>query len=239
MRRDMKCQLIIAAAGKGVRLGHDMPKALVEIAGKPLLVHTLERFHPLGLTDNTIILITPEQRALFEKTLQQFYSPCPFTLIDGGMERQVSVCNGLNQLDPAVEIVIIHDAARPFVPENAIRDSIQAAAECGAATVAIPSTDTILEAEGISAPEHTWLYDTPDRRKLWACQTPQTFLVNVIRQAHAFARETGYLGTDDATLVRKMGGKVRLIMGSPLNLKVTTPADLALAECIVKEGLMP
>ena len=239
MPRDMKCQLILAAAGKGVRLGLEMPKALVEMAGKPLLAHTLERFRSTGLTDSAIILVTPDQRSLFEEALRRIYSPCPFKLVDGGVERQISVNNGLNRLDPEVEIVVIHDAARPFVPECAIFDSIRAAEACGAATVAIPSSDTILEAEGIDPPEHTWLADTPDRRKLWACQTPQTFRVDVIRQAHAYAQKAGYLGTDDASLVRKMGGRVSLIMGSPLNLKITTPADLALAECIIKEGLMP
>ena len=235
----MKCQLILAAAGKGVRLGHDRPKALVEIAGKPLLVHTLERFRPIGLSEDAIILVTPEQRSLFEETLQKFCSQSRLKLVNGGTERQISVGNGLNHLNTDTEIVVIHDAARPFVPPKAILDSIQAAESCGAATVAIPCSDTILEAEGITSPEHTWLADTPDRRKLWACQTPQTFQVDVIRNAHDFARKSGFMGTDDASLVRKMGGKVQLVPGSPLNLKVTTQTDLTLAVCILKEGLAP
>lgn len=233
----MKCQLMIAAAGKGVRLGHEKPKALVEMAGKPLLAHTLERFQKIGLGQNALVLVTPDQRPHFEEVLSRFCSSSPYTVVDGGAERQISVGNGLKALKPDTEIVIIHDAARPFVPESAIRDSIQAAEDCGAATVAIPCNDTILKAEGINPPEHDWLADTPDRRILWACQTPQTFQVEVIRKAHAFALHEGFLGTDDASLVRKMGGKVRLIMGSPLNLKVTTKADLAMAECILKEGL--
>lgn len=115
---------------------------------------------------------------------------------------------------------------------ESIRASVDGAAEFGAATVAIPSIDTILVSDA-----DAFLADTPDRKTLWACQTPQTFRVDVLRHAHKEAQRVGFTGTDDASLVRRAGGKVKLVMGSPLNFKVTTPQDLALARCVIEGGL--
>ena len=103
----------------------------------------------------------------------------------------------------------------------------------GAATVTVPVIDTILQAD-----ENAFLVETPDRRYLWACQTPQTFRVDVIRRAHASAAAEGFLSTDDASLVRRMGEPVKLVMGSTLNIKITTPVDLSIATCLIREGLV-
>ena len=228
----MKTRLLVAAGGIGARLGLGGAKALVEIAGKPMLVRTLERFAGLGLVDDAVIVVPGGHEAAFEQALTSAFPSSQFTLVAGGAERQMSVSNGLETLDAATEIVVIHDAARPFVTETSIRASIEAAEADGAATAAIPSVDTILRADS-----DAYLIDTPDRQALWACQTPQTFQIDVIRRAHESARRDGYLATDDASLVRRAGGRVKLVMGSPLNFKITTPTDLALAECVVKEGL--
>jgi 2-C-methyl-D-erythritol 4-phosphate cytidylyltransferase len=119
------------------------------------------------------------------------------------------------------------------VDPASVRASIEAAAEHGASTVAIPCSDTILVAD-----DEDMLVNTPDRRRLWACQTPQTFRLDVIKQAHQQARAEGFTGTDDATLVRRMGHPVKLVKGTPLNFKITTPEDLALAETIIDKGLV-
>ncbi len=227
-----RVQLLIPAAGMGLRLGAGGPKALIHLAGKPLLVHTLERFDRLGLADGAIIVGPGACRSQFFQVLSAAYPNRAFQWADGGAERQLSVANGLNALAADTEIVVIHDAARPFVPEEAIRASIDAAREYGAATVAIRAIDTVLVGDA-----DEFLLETPNRARLWACQTPQTFHVAVIREAHHRASREDHLGTDDATLVQRTGGRVKLVNGSPLNFKVTTPEDFALAERVIEGGL--
>jgi len=228
----VKAQLLIPAAGQGLRLGSSGPKALIDLAGRPMIVRALERFRECGLVDGAVIVTPPDAIEAFHAALSSAFPEAAFRFAAGGEERQQSVDNGLNALDPGTEIVVIHDAARPFVGAESIRASIKAAAAYGAATVAIPCIDTILVAD-----EDSFLTDTPDRRTLWACQTPQTFQVSVIRDAHAYARKNEIAVTDDATIVRKAGGRPKLVMGSPLNFKVTTPADLAMAQFVIREGL--
>ncbi|MBX7258622.1 MAG: 2-C-methyl-D-erythritol 4-phosphate cytidylyltransferase [Candidatus Hydrogenedentes bacterium] len=227
-----RTQLLIPAAGMGLRLGCDGPKALIDVAGKPLLVRTLERFQPLNLLSGTVVIVPAGFEAAFEAALEKAFPRVPISLVTGGAERQISVSNGLNALGTDTEIVAIHDAARPFVSTESVAESIEAADQFGAATVAVPSIDTILVGDADS-----FLIDTPDRARLWACQTPQTFRVSVIREAHAAAKQADYLGTDDATLVQRTGHTVKLVRGTPLNFKVTTPEDLALARCVVEKGL--
>ncbi|MFA6242083.1 MAG: 2-C-methyl-D-erythritol 4-phosphate cytidylyltransferase [Candidatus Hydrogenedentales bacterium] len=227
-----RTQLIVPAAGMGLRLGCDGPKALIDVAGKPLLVRTLERFGPMGLLDSAVVILPSGFEDAFASVLRGAFPSSSFAFVAGGAERQISVSNGLDALDPATDIVAIHDAARPFVTAASVAESIEAASTYGAATVAVPSIDTILVGD-----LESFLVDTPDRACLWACQTPQTFRASVIREAHAAARKADYLGTDDATLVQRMGHRVKLVRGTPLNFKVTTPEDLALACCVVEKGL--
>lgn len=197
-----------------------------------MLIRALERFVPLGLLEGVLIVIPPSHRPDFERVLKKAFAGAEFTLIDGGAERQESVHRGLDRLDPGTEVVVIHDAARPFVAAESVQMSMSAAEECGAATVAIPCVDTILEAG-----KDQYLVNTPDRAALWACQTPQTFRTEVIREAHAAAKRDQAILTDDASLVRRVGGMVRLVRGTALNFKITTPADLVLAECVVRNAL--
>ena len=228
----MNAQLLIAAGGMGTRLGCDGPKALVTLAGTPLLLHTLARFAPLGLLDSAVVVFPAGYEADFQRCLTQALPGHAFVLVEGGSERQVSVRNGLDRLDSRTEVVVIHDAARPFVPSRAISASCDAAQQTGAATVAVPCSDTILEADS-----EAYLKATPDRSRLWACQTPQSFRVEVIREAHEAAERGAYTETDDASLVRRTGKPVKLVMGAPLNFKVTTPDDFALAALVIEGGL--
>ena len=213
-------------------MGCTGPKALIDVGGEPLLCRTLRCFVRLDLLDDAMIVVSPGCEGAFRSALNASFPAKRFTLVCGGTERQMSVANALEGLGDSADIVIIHDAARPFVNAESVQASIDAAAECGAATVAIPCIDTILQGDSDG-----YLVDTPDRRFLWMCQTPQTFQVSVIRSAHESARRDGFVGTDDASLVRRVGGKVKLVMGSQANFKVTTPSDLALAERLFKEGL--
>lgn len=228
----MKAQLLVPAAGAGTRLGADFPKALIDLGGKPMLARTLEHAIIPEFHAPTLITAPPEMLGLFRDTLRPWLSKTAYRLVAGGAERQISVANGLALLDEDTEIVVIHDAARPFVAAESIRASVRAAAEYGAATVAIPVSDTILEGDDTG-----FLERTPDRRRLWACQTPQTFRTGIIREAHHRAVEEGLVMTDDASLARRYGAPVRLVMGTPLNFKITTAADLQLARLIVREGL--
>ena len=228
----MKRQLLIPAAGMGLRLGAREPKALTPLGGRPLLARTLERFSAAGLVEGAVIIVPDTWRARFAEALAAEFPGVTFLLAPGGEERQASVANGLDALGADTELVLVHDAARPFVSAEAIEASCAAAEELGAATVALPCADTILQADA-----DTCLEATPPREKLWQCQTPQTFQVAVLRDAHRRAREEGHLGTDDASLVRRMGGRVKLVLGTPLNFKITTPADLALAELVLREDL--
>lgn len=228
-----RTQLLVPAAGMGTRLQADRPKALIDLAGVPLLVRTLRRFSAINLLDSSIVVIPPGARDLFEACIRTYLPTASIVFVDGGAERQDSVSNGLDALDPATEFVVIHDAARPFVSMDSVQASIDAALAFGASTVAIPSADTILVAD-----HDIFLQDTPDRNTLWACQTPQAFRVDILRHAHREAERAGFAGTDDASLVRRAGGKVKLVMGSPLNFKVTTPQDLALARCVIEGGIV-
>ena len=199
-----------------------------------MLVRTLARFFEAGLPDHALIPAAPETIPLFEEVVARFFPNSAIRVIPGGERRQDSVENALAALASDTEIAVIHDAARPFVSCESIRSVIEAAARHGAATVAIPAIDTILEGDS-----EGFLQRTPDRSRLWACQTPQAFRVGVIRQAHRMARQEQFDGTDDATLARRAGETVKLVMGSPSNLKITTPFDLTLARQMLREEQGP
>lgn len=225
----MSSQLILPAAGEGIRLGNHGPKALIPVAGIPLLIRTLRAFAELDLIEPNIVVAPEKYLKVFDEVLGQTIAKDRYLLVAGGSERQHSVRKGLEALSPSTEFVIIHDAARPFVTTEMISQSIDAARSVGASTVATPCVDTILEAG-----ENQLLISTPDRTRLWSCQTPQTFRVEVIREAHEQAEHEGVLATDDATLVRRAGGQVQLVPGSARNIKITTPDDLLFAEHLIR-----
>ncbi len=229
----MKLAWVIVAAGMGARLGAGIPKALVTLAGRPLVAHTIGRLVGVAEEAVCIVVVPAGFEAAFDRVLRKHVPGTPVRFVVGGEARQDSVGNGLAAVDPDTEIVAIHDAARPFVPAASVRAAIEAAAEHGAATVAMPAIDTILEAEG-----DAFLASTPDRNRLWACQTPQVFRKDIIDAAHRRSREQGLKTTDDATLVRNCGWPVKLVEGSRMNIKITTPEDLLIAELAVGKGLL-
>lgn len=230
----MEIAAIIPSAGFGKRMG-DVKKPYLELAGKPMLVHTLVVFQNCPLI-NKIVVVTAAGDE--NKCLQDIVIPYKldkvYKVVKGGETRQESVFNGIRSLSSDTHIALIHDCARPFVKEEMIKNTINAAIQWGAATVAIPVKDTIKEAD-----DDNFVVKTIDRQKLWSIQTPQAFHYDLILQAHLYARENNLQVTDDASLVEKFGNHpVKLVMGSEENMKITTPGDLAIARAILNaEGI--
>jgi 2-C-methyl-D-erythritol 4-phosphate cytidylyltransferase len=220
---------LIVAAGKGLRMQSEVPKQYLLLAGDPILCHTLRVFDRCDAID-AICLVVAESDLAFcrEEILPSAGLGKPIMLVAGGVERHHSVYNGLQAMDPGTEIVAIHDGVRPFVDGALIRASIDGARRFGACIVAIPARDTLKRADSSNL-----IIDTLDRGTVWLAQTPQAFRYSLIRQAHESARRTGYTGTDDAVLVERMGQPVKVIEGSPLNIKITSPQDFKLAAAIL------
>jgi 2-C-methyl-D-erythritol 4-phosphate cytidylyltransferase len=231
----MSVAALVLAAGRGKRLGGAIPKAFVSIGGRPLVVHACEALAASGVVDRLVPVVAESDlaamhalRAEFE-TLRGAAAP-----VVGGAERQDSVAAGLAALPEDVELVAVHDAARPFVSALAVRRVVQAARESGAALLAVSVSDTIKRVEAGRVVE------TPDRACLFAAQTPQVFRVELLREALDRARAEAFVGTDDAQLVERLGVSVRIVAGEPSNVKVTHPRDLADAErWLAERGAAP
>jgi len=223
-----KLALIVPAAGGSSRMGGGVRKPLIELRGRPVLCHTLGRFQGISGLGQIVIVAHPGDIPEIEASVwPQLAGRGATHLVPGGERRQDSVANGLDALDPETDIVLIHDAVRPFVPRRAIEESIEAAAEYGAAVVAMPVADTVKRAKGDAVAE------TVPRDALWGAQTPQVFRVELIRRAFEQAAKDGFECTDDAQLVERLGAGVRLVRGSYENFKITTPEHLRLAEALL------
>ena len=221
---------IIVAAGKGTRLGANVDKLWLEVAGRPVLAHTWQKFNDAPCIHEIILVVRDGMQAHFTELAGKFQFQKTFRLVIGGAERQDSVWNGLAALSPETEIVAIQDAARPCTTAELIAATIEAARETGAAVAAQPVTDTIKEtADG------KIISRTVDRSKLWSVQTPQTFRVSVIRRAISAAREKNLVLTDDTAACELIGQPVRLVKSATPNPKVTVPADLPFIESLLRE----
>lgn len=218
---------VILAAGKGLRMGGAVPKQFMELEGRPVLAHTLLAFEAAPSIDSMVI-VSDNAEWIRNNILKPFSIAKPVLFADGGRERQDSVWNAINGLSNC-ELVAIHDGVRPLVTVDVIEESIAAARVYGAAVVGMPSRDTIKEAD-----DKGFAIRTPDRSRLWTIQTPQTFRLDLLKEAHEKAREDRHLGTDDSSLVERLGHPVRLIEGSYKNIKITTPEDLTAAALYLK-----
>jgi 2-C-methyl-D-erythritol 4-phosphate cytidylyltransferase len=222
---------IIVAAGKGTRMGANVDKLWLEVAGRPVVAHTWKKFNDATCVDEIILVVREGLQPEFLKLAAEYQFQKPFRLVAGGAERQDSVWNGLAALADKTEIVAIQDAARPCTTAELIAATIEAARETGAAVAAQPVTDTIKEtADG------QVISRTVDRSKLWSVQTPQTFRVEVIRRAISTAREKLLVLTDDTAACELIGQPVRLVKGTTPNPKVTVPADLPFVESLLKNS---
>jgi 2-C-methyl-D-erythritol 4-phosphate cytidylyltransferase len=226
----MKTDAIIVSAGKGQRFMEGKKKQFFSLGEKPVLAHTLDCFDACPLIRSVLLVVGPEdQDYCLKEIIEKFGYRKISRVIPGGKQRQDSVRNGLEALSADAEIIVIHDGVRPFVTKEMIEESIHSAARFGAAIIAMPVKDTIKMAH----PDGTVLR-TLERESLWQAQTPQTFQASLIKEAHLKAAADGYMGTDDASLIERLGKKIHILPGSYTNIKITTPEDLILANLILK-----
>lgn len=222
---------IIVAAGQGTRLGSDIPKQYLPLGGKPVLAYSLDMFSQIESCAHIYIVINPAHKAHYAPILQS-YDSNSFTLIEGGKERYESVYNALTLSDCTEDdIVLIHDAARPFIDKKSILSLAKKTASSGAATLGVAIADTLKYTNKSQKMDSDSKH--PSRQNLYAIQTPQGFKYSLIKQAHDHAKTDllGYQGvTDDTSLVQKMGHDVELVDGSRLNFKVTESEDFMIAE---------
>jgi 2-C-methyl-D-erythritol 4-phosphate cytidylyltransferase len=206
-------------------------KPYLEIAGKPILAHTLKVFQQCPLVDKILVVVAEgDEQKCFQDVIIPYGVDKADQVVTGGETRQESGFNGLQKLTSDTDVVIIHDAVRPFVTSEMIEGTLKSASEWGAATVAVPVKDTIKEAD-----DENFVAKTLDRRQLWTIQTPQAFRYELILKAHLYARENHIQVTDDAWLIEQLGShRVKLVMGSYENIKLTTPTDLIIAEAILE-----
>ena len=217
----MKTAAIIVAAGSGSRFGSDTPKQFLEINGKPVITHTVERFQAAPSVDSIVVVLAGERVGEFD--------PSPYnkitSVVAGGTSRAASVLNGIDALEEDTELVAVHDGARPLVTVEEIESTIAKAKETGAACLVAPATDTIKSIRGgeIAA--------TLDRDKLRRALTPQTFKIEVLKAA--FDNADLVAATDECYLVEKLGHPIAIVEGSPRNIKITHREDLILAEALM------
>jgi 2-C-methyl-D-erythritol 4-phosphate cytidylyltransferase len=230
----MNADAVIVSAGKGLRFIEGKKKPFHFLEGKPILSHTLDKFETCPLIRSILLVVGQEDMDYCLKEIIEKYKFQKVSqIVPGGKRRQESVKNGIDALPKDAEIVAIHDGVRPFVTKTMIEDSIHSAVRYGAVILAMPVKDTIK----MSNPDGTVL-KTLDRESLWQIQTPQTFQVHVIKEAYYRATEDGFVGTDDASLVERLGVKVHILPGSYTNIKITTPEDLLLAALFLKMNIL-
>ncbi|MDB1956795.1 2-C-methyl-D-erythritol 4-phosphate cytidylyltransferase [Clostridium tertium] len=218
---------IILAGGKGKRMGAKISKQYIELNGKPILYYTLKRFVDCEGIDKIILVLPKDEIEYCNKEILEKYSLKVDMIVEGGKERQDSVYNALQKINDS-EIVLIHDGARAFVSERVIKDGIKYAKIYGAAAPGVMPKDTIKLVD-----ENGFSDSTPDRSKLLAIQTPQTFKLEIIKECHEKVKENNISVTDDTMVVEMYNNKVYLYNGEYTNIKVTTPEDLILAERLI------
>ena len=226
----MKADAVIVSAGKGQRLMKERKKQFLLLEGKPILCHTLDKFEACPLIHSILLVVGQEDMDYcLKEIVEKYHYHKVSQIVPGGKRRQDSVKNGIDAISRDVEIVVIHDGVRPFITQEMIEDSVQSAIRFGAAVMAMPVKETIKMAH----PDGTVL-KTLDRESLWQIQTPQAFRVNVIKEACRRAAEDGFVGTDDASMVERLGGRVHIVPGSYKNIKITTLEDMMLAHLLLR-----
>jgi 2-C-methyl-D-erythritol 4-phosphate cytidylyltransferase len=225
----MSCIVLIPAAGMGRRMGAAVNKQYLSLAGRPILAHTLTLFESHPLIDH-IFVISPPAEISYCRTevVERFGFTKVREVVAGGAERQDSVKRGLEAAAPADDdLVLVHDGVRPFFAPELIPQVLETARRTGGCIVGIPVKDTV------KSVEEGRITGTLDRRRLWLAQTPQAFPAGILREAYARAAAEGFSGTDDASLVERLGRPVAMLPGSERNIKITTPGDLTLARAFL------
>ncbi len=218
---------IIVAGGSGSRMQHQLPKQFIEVAGKPILMHTIERFYTYNSSLRIIVVLPQEQLTAWRELCRKHTFKVFHMTVTGGATRFQSVKNGLGAV-MGDGLIAVHDGVRPFVDVEIIREAFKAAEQHGSAVVAVSPKDSIreLSEEGSHAVQR-------DKYKL--VQTPQCFKADILRKAYEQPEQEYF--TDDASVVESIGESIKLIEGSYRNIKITTPEDLILAEAFVKDDI--
>lgn len=226
----MKTVAIIPAGGSGTRMKSGVSKQYLLLGGIPILVHTLRVFQETPAVDD-IFLVLPahEIESARQKIVEKYNLTKVNRILTGGRHRQDSVKSGIDALGAGYDIVIIHDGVRPFISPELLDMTIKEVTVAEAVTLGVPVKDTIkaVGADGL-------VNRTLKRKELWLTQTPQAFAASLIKEAYIHAYADGYYGTDDAVLVERMGIKVKMLLGSYDNIKITTKADLRWGELFLK-----
>lgn len=231
----MNVVAIIPSAGEGRRIGRGA-KVFLEIQGKPILLWTAQLFQNSPLVKEIIVAAPPGDESKTLTMLQDRGISKAVKVVPGGVVRQESVANALNALPSWVTddtIIAIHDCARPLLTCELFEKVVESAKEAGAALLAVPVKDTVKVVD-----KNMLVKSTPSREELWAAQTPQVFKADLIKAAYKRALQDGFIGTDDATLVERLGDPVKIVQGSYENMKITTPEDLLLAARILEARCM-
>jgi 2-C-methyl-D-erythritol 4-phosphate cytidylyltransferase / 2-C-methyl-D-erythritol 2,4-cyclodiphosphate synthase len=229
----MKIVAIIPAGGAGRRLKADIAKQYLLLYGLPVLVHALKVFEKATCI-NEVILVIPESdiKYIREELIKKNGLQKVVKVVSGGAHRQDSVRNGLAAIENKFDIVVVHDGVRPFVTEEMINRVVDAVQKFPAASIGVKSKNTIKKTQ-----DNGLVVKTVPRQNLWLVQTPQAFQFSVLQKAYEAAYRDNYYGTDDASLVERIGEKVKMVDGSDENIKITTPEDLILAEALLKSKI--
>ncbi|HEY2988006.1 MAG TPA: 2-C-methyl-D-erythritol 4-phosphate cytidylyltransferase [Candidatus Binatia bacterium] len=227
----MDVNAIIVAAGQGKRMGGDLPKPLLTLGGRLMILHTLGRF-AASRVRKVIVVVPAKHQPQFEQVISwdSGLSRLQCVIQPGGATRQDSVAQGLKMLDKDCKIAVVHDGARPLISPAIIDRCVEIALDDGAVVVGVRVRDTI---KVVSPSRH--VESTPGRETLWEIQTPQVFRAEILREAYESAERDGVRATDDAMLVERLGKSVAVLEGERSNLKITTPEDLLLAEALLRE----
>ena len=226
---------IILAGGAGERFGNPNGKQLVKIEGKPILTWSAEAFDAVA-DIGLIVVVCPEER--MDEYLREAIDPFPFVtpivLAPSGPSRQESAFSGLEYVPEEYEFVVMHDGARPLVSPEFIEHTInmiKGNVDCDGVVVAHPAVDTL------KIVENGVIVGTPDRRVFWNAQTPQVFRAGIYRRAHAAALSDGFVGTDDSSLIERLGGNVIVVEGKRDNIKLTVPEDYPMLASLIKQRM--
>ena len=226
--------VLVAAGGKGARMGQPLPKQYLPLAGQPVLNHTLKTFDRMEWVSRFVLVLPANDSNYCRDTiLSKVELAKPLILTTGGQSRQESVRSGLMEINEPDGLVAIHDAVRPFVPPDTVRRCVEMATKSGAAILALPCVDTLKQTT-----ESKTIVRTVPRQALWLAQTPQIFRVDLIQKAHQAAQDQNITATDDAQLIEQMGHPVTIVPGSRHNIKITTPEDLNFAEKVIQWGVL-
>ena len=224
--------VVFPAAAQAHRMQVGLNKVFLTLAGKPMLLRTLLTFSKVPDVGELIVAVGADEVEPVTSLLGRVKGLAPWRVVEGGTERQYSIRNGLALVSEEADIVLVHDAARPLIRRDTIEELIRVVRAEGAAIIAVPEKNTIK----IAAEDGT-VAATPPRSSLWQVQTPQGFRKDILMEANRKADEDGFLGTDDASLVERLGVPVRIVRGEYSNIKVTTPEDMVVAEAILRNDM--